>query len=179
MSVAQTLFGFSGRLRRRDWWLFGAAVTILEWLAVNIASSGVGGPAGWELWERIGTDPTARHLLAQDLRFQGVVAAIFLWPSLALSVKRLHDRGCSGWWLALPYAFLGAQALIFYLRFSGLGGGGGGPHFAPALDTALDIGFVFSAIGLFIEMAILDGTHGPNSFGPSPKSEAHALLTQS
>ena len=177
MTVAQKLFSFSGRLRRRDWWLFGALVTLLEWLAVNVATSGGGGVADWQLWEKVGTDPAARHMLSQDLRFQGVVALIFLWPSLALSVKRLHDRGRSGWWLAAPYAFLAAQVLIFSLRFSALGGAIG-LNLAPAVDTALDIGFVFSAIGLFIEMGVLDGFHGDNRYGPSPKTPELSAVPQ-
>jgi uncharacterized membrane protein YhaH (DUF805 family) len=59
-----------------------------------------------------------------------------LWPSLAVSVKRCHDRNKSGLWLILMYL---------------------------ACFT------VIGALWPLIELGFLDGTPGPNKFGPSPK----------
>lgn len=37
----------------------------------------------------------------------GTAAALFAFiPTLSATVRRLHDRGYSGWWIALPYALI-------------------------------------------------------------------------
>ena len=62
-----------------------------------------------------------------------LVFLALLWPSLALQVKRWHDRDKSGWFV-----------LVNLIPFIGW------------LWTLIECGF-------------LDGTQGPNRFGPSPK----------
>jgi uncharacterized membrane protein YhaH (DUF805 family) len=85
MGVWQKLFGFEGRLRRRDYWLLSFAITVV-FLVVYVA-------AALSLGIEPGDDHDTRGL---GLRFVG--ALLLLWPSLAIAVKRLHDRGQSGWW---------------------------------------------------------------------------------
>ena len=60
-------------------------------------------------------------------------------PSAAVTVRRLHDRDMSGWW------YLG------YLVAS----------FIPLLN--------FIAMIAFLVIMFLDGTPGPNRYGPDPK----------
>lgn len=67
-------------------------------------------------------------------------------PSIAVSIRRLHDRDMSGWW------YLG-------LTLAGL---------IPI------IGFLAS-IALLVLMA-LPGTPGPNRFGPDPKDPSQAAV---
>jgi uncharacterized membrane protein YhaH (DUF805 family) len=59
-----------------------------------------------------------------------------MWPSLANSVKRLHDRDKAWWWIILMY--------LACLTFVGI-------------------------LWPLIELGFLDGTPGPNQYGPSPK----------
>lgn len=64
----------------------------------------------------------------------------FLAPAaLAVTVRRLHDRNMSGWWLLLPLAI----ALI------------------PV------VGVIISFVGMIVVLS-LKGTDGPNRFGPDP-----------
>ena len=78
------------------------------------------------------------------------------WSSLAVGVKRLHDRDKSGWWM-----------LLFWLGPSVLGGW-------PTATPDLAGGFIFSlaaaaiAIWGFVELGCLPGTPGPNQYGPDP-----------
>ena len=60
--------------------------------------------------------------------------AVFV-PSMAVSVRRLHDTERSAWWMLVGLVpFLGILVLIYFF--------------------------------------VLDGTHGPNRFGPDPKRGA-------
>jgi uncharacterized membrane protein YhaH (DUF805 family) len=62
--------------------------------------------------------------------------ATFL-PSLAVTVRRLHDTGRSGWWWLIAFVpVIGAVVLIVFM--------------------------------------CLEGTHGPNAYGPDPKAAGAA-----
>jgi hypothetical protein len=86
-----------------------------------------------------------------------IAVAAFLaliWINLALSIKRLHDRDKSAWWL-----------LLFY----------GVPSILPALglgnvSTNVFLGSVSAGISIwaFVEIGCLRGTAGPNSYGLDP-----------
>ena len=66
------LFSFEGRIRRSHFWI--------GWLICL----GIGVVAGW--LPIIG----------------GLISIALIWPNLAISVKRLHDMGKSGWLVAVP-----------------------------------------------------------------------------
>jgi uncharacterized membrane protein YhaH (DUF805 family) len=82
--------------------------------------------------------------------------ALFLWIFLATSIKRLHDRDRSGWWLvpfvAVPYLFD---------HFSDFFPGG---YFMMAAGGIM---FVLMIWG-FVELYFLRGTKWTNRFGPDP-----------
>ena len=73
---------FSGRARRKEYWLF----ILLSWLLYIAAGilDGLEGTAeeSSELWETL-------------------VTLALLVPGLAVTIRRLHDIGKSGWWLLL------------------------------------------------------------------------------
>ncbi len=53
--------------------------------------------------------------LAIDLPILYVVAALAVFiPGLALSVRRLHDVGRSGWWLLLILTLIGGFVLLYW-----------------------------------------------------------------
>lgn len=68
---------FSGRARRQEYWMF-TLISSLIYLGLVVLG------------------------LARDTEMPELVffAAIFL-PSLAVSVRRLHDTGRSGWWVLI------------------------------------------------------------------------------
>jgi uncharacterized membrane protein YhaH (DUF805 family) len=69
-----------GRINRRGWWIWGLALPLGLGLLLH-ALLGIA---------RVGTQ-TAEH----------VVNVLLLWPTLAVSIKRWHDRGYSGWWVLI------------------------------------------------------------------------------
>ena len=94
ITVSDLLLGFDGRVGRLQFWLVHVASALvigLFWGIVYVRpplEAGAPPPppvAGAELFA-----------LAP-----WIVAAIALWPLLAISIKRLHDRGQSAWWMLL------------------------------------------------------------------------------
>jgi uncharacterized membrane protein YhaH (DUF805 family) len=138
MSIIEKLFSFNGRLRRRDFWLIVLGLCVISWVLNSIIGAMftpaviAAGDNRAMQWAAIGSMSTGMW----------IVALIMLWPSLAVGVKRCHDRNKSGWWMLL--------ALI------------------PV------IGFLW----WLIDLGILDGTLGPNRYGPSPKGLEGAPAAQ-
>ena len=130
---------FSGRSRRREFWFF----TLVNFI-INMAGNltiGLVAPAVWSI-----------------LSF-GYSLAVLV-PSLAVTARRLHDTGRSGWLQALPLAPLG---LLVFLFIPGI----------PASVSFTLIGLM--AVGLIAIGIVLlvfycqRGTPGINRFGPNPK----------
>lgn len=116
---------FEGRARRSEYWLF-----VLFQILVSIGLGVVGGV----LDSVMGTGPGQSGMPygMVSLTLACISGLVFLIPSIAVAVRRLHDTDKSGWFLLLGLIpLLGALILlIFYC---------------------------------------LDGTPGPNKFGPDPK----------
>lgn len=81
-SVLSQYVGFSGRARRSEYWWYVLFYVILAIVASIIDRA-------------IGTDPGKVGIVSSLLGL-----ALFL-PSLAVSVRRLHDTSRSGWWVLL------------------------------------------------------------------------------
>jgi uncharacterized membrane protein YhaH (DUF805 family)/type II secretory pathway pseudopilin PulG len=88
---------FSGRARRTEYWLFGL-LSCIVWLVLVIIE-GVAGIAS----------ESEHYVLA------GLYDLAILIPSIAVSVRRLHDTSRSGWWLLL--AFIPLVGWIVLLMF--------------------------------------------------------------
>jgi uncharacterized membrane protein YhaH (DUF805 family) len=84
---AHKIFGFSGRLRRRDYWLIG----IGKFLASVVLLLIVGAATG-DFGDREGFGP---FKIAQF-----VLLFPSLWISIAIALKRCHDRDKGGGWVA-------------------------------------------------------------------------------
>jgi uncharacterized membrane protein YhaH (DUF805 family) len=78
MDLRPLLLGLKGRIDRRTWWLWGVAA-----------------PLGLALYFTVVLRVAGLPARATDV----AVNLLLLWPTLAVSVKRWHDRGKSGWWL--------------------------------------------------------------------------------
>jgi uncharacterized membrane protein YhaH (DUF805 family) len=111
---------FSGRSRRKEYWMFQLLVVIVYIVASVIM--GMGAPS---------IDPQTGELSGGGaLITVGSGILLLFWlgtiiPAIAVAVRRMHDQDRSGWWVLCPVA---------------------------------------NIIFLFI-----DGTPGPNRFGPDPK----------
>lgn len=131
---------FSGRSRRMEYWMF-----ILLTVIVSIV---LAGPAYYSMVSQAITDPAAAEadpfaamggLGLAGMGLYGLFFLAILVPSIAVTVRRLHDRDMSGWWYL---GFIVASLIPF-------------------------VGFVASIA--FIVVLALPGTDGPNRFGPDPK----------
>lgn len=133
---------FSGRSRRKEYWSFMLLNVIVYLVLGAIVLAG-----GFPLAAL--SDPMAQPTPPGPLFYVGAgllglyALAIFI-PNLAVSVRRLHDRDMSGWFLLL---FIVGSAIPF-------------------------VGILVS-IGWLVIMC-LEGTKGPNKFGADPKDPAGA-----
>jgi uncharacterized membrane protein YhaH (DUF805 family) len=142
------LFSFEGRTRRSHFWI--------GWLICL----GVSVVAGWI--------PVIGFFISIAL----------IWPNLAISVKRLHDMGKSGWLIAIPWvaSIVGIFVAVGMIGVSALTNTAALEREDPAAIVAL----VGPAIGLFgllllvnlgflLWIGLSDGQSGDNRYGPNPK----------
>ncbi|HOT84095.1 MAG: DUF805 domain-containing protein [Rhodospirillales bacterium] len=128
---------FQGRLNRKPYWLGTIALlslVVIGVFGVMFLTGGGGGVAAI-----------------------GVIYLLLLWPTLAMGVKRLHDRNKSAWWLVVFYV---VPTLLNVLVEGGDGEGVG----------AMIFGLASLAISIWalVELGFLRGTVGANRYGPDP-----------
>ena len=121
---------FSGRSRRKEYWMFYLLIVIF--LTVLSVIMSMGAPTVDPLTGQVSGGGMMTTVGGGLLLLFGVGTII---PSLAVSIRRMHDQDKSGWFLLL--------ALI------------------PLLGGLVVLVFM-----------CLEGTKGPNRFGPDPKGEA-------
>ena len=160
---------FSGRSRRMEYWMwivFQFLIGIAFWILMMLV-------AGFSMFGAVATkDPAA--LAGAGV---GAVLLLGLWsliglgliiPSLAVAVRRLHDTNRSGWWILAP---LVPYVLAFALMF----GSGSKDGFAAAGMLGFLCILAAMVLGLvLLVFMFLDGTPGPNRYGPDPKGRASA-----
>lgn len=108
------LFSFRGRIPRRLYWALSIAITLAYYLS-----------AGAVIYA---TEDTQQGDLL-DLVFLPIVV-IFFWTTLAVQVKRWHDRGKSGLWVLvniIPFA----GPLIAFVELGCLRGTFGSNQYGP------------------------------------------------
>ena len=89
---------FVGRARRKEYWMF-----VLFNLIIAMVLGFVDGMLGFG-----GANAPIGPL-------GGLYSLAVFLPSLAVSVRRLHDTGRSGWWLLVVFfPILGALVLLFF-----------------------------------------------------------------
>jgi uncharacterized membrane protein YhaH (DUF805 family) len=131
VKVLKQYVDFSGRARRREFWMFtlfnAVILLVLELIDAALGLGSYGGSA-------TGTALTA------SVHF-GLLSSLYslavLLPSIAVAVRRLHDTDRTGWWFLIGFIPIvgGIVLLVFY---------------------------------------VLEGTRGPNRYGPDPKATAAA-----
>lgn len=137
---------FEGRSRRMEFWMFQllnlivalvfAGPFFFSFMGASMAAAG---------------NPAAEAQLAENIFAGGlglstiglglyaIYALAVIIPSIAVTVRRFHDRDMSGWW----YLGLTLAGLIPFVGFLG-------------------------SIAMLVFM-VLPGTEGSNRFGPNPK----------
>ena len=100
---------FSGRASRSEFWLFQLFIVI-----VSIPLYVLGFVAGY-------TDSQTLALASTGLSL--VMWLIFVLPTLAVTVRRLHDTDRSGWWLLLTLVPIVGLVLVVFLVLPSTPGG--------------------------------------------------------
>ena len=162
IDIEYTFLSLSGRMRRRDFWYAAALLVIAEVALVAVLAWS--GDIGW------------REFLYGTRRVALINLAAFsflFWPSLAITVKRLHDRDTSGWWGGLLHLL--AFLLHAHLALGPVPGRNRLAAFIGLLPLAL---FVLLGAWLLVELVLLRGTRGPNRYGHDPIAVQMWLATQ-
>ena len=115
MSLAQLYLGLRGRIPRRTYWLHGVLSLLLLGVVVN----------GLLDIARVDDDTAGK-----------LVNLAFLWPLMAVSVKRQHDFDFSGWW-ALIHFVPGVGSLILLVVDGSMPGTRGANRFGTDPREAL------------------------------------------
>ena len=142
-------FSFSGRLNRKPYCLRSlllVAITIISFIAL-FSFVGVGIAEAQNPFAILGE-------LGIVLVLVLALYLIILVASVALAVRRLHDRDKSGWWV-----------LVFILLPSVLQSAAGQ---APDLALVLQLASFAISLWALVELGFLRGTPGPNRYGPDP-----------
>ncbi|NLS13510.1 DUF805 domain-containing protein [Vibrio sp. SM6] len=144
MPLGPLLFSFHGRIHRQTFWLWNLAYYILVPSCAFIIHT---------------LAPGAVNVLLP------ILLLILLWPDLAITCKRWHDRGKSAYWLLLsapliagrmmtPIALPGTMQDETVMNMPEMGG---------------SIIALVCGLWIFIECGLLRGTIGDNRYGPEPK----------
>jgi uncharacterized membrane protein YhaH (DUF805 family) len=145
MNWGQLFFKFDGRVNRAPFW-----IAALIFAVINLALFFLG------------------YATEQNAVFQainGMLGIVILISSIAVGVKRLHDRNKSGWYLLLfyfaPGVLLAASVLV-----------GEFVEDSDIIGTVLTLLGVALMVWAFVELACLRGTIGTNPYGPDPVAPA-------
>lgn len=137
-------FDFSGRSRRMEFWMFMLLI-IIVYAVLAVIVFGTGSAA-----RNLATMDPADTMGIYGVLFSGMGILFAIWwlvtiiPTIAVSVRRFHDRDMSGWW------YLGV-----------------------IVGSLLPFIGVLISLAYLVFMA-LPGTPGPNRFGEDPKNPSNA-----
>ena len=162
---------FSGRARRKEYWWFMvinfiiSMVLVIGWLipliklGYNYAATGVEDIDEMEIMLTAMKSP---FLYIYMLYYLAIII-----PSIAVTVRRLHDIGKSGYWAFLIYggSFLGSISQY-------------------SLQTTNTLAYIIIALTCFVIIIIslvwmfTNSDYGPNQYGPNPKGEGNPTEEQ-
>ena len=145
MDWGHLFFKFDGRVNRARFW-----IAALVFAVINVVLAILG------------------YVMDQSVVFQALnsmLGIVILISSIAVGVKRLHDRNKSGWYLLLFYLVPSMLVVIGVLI---------GAFMEDSAIIATVLGLLAFAIGVwaFVEMGCLRGTVGVNQYGPDPVAPA-------
>ena len=139
---------FRDRAPRSEYWWFVLFGIIVSFIA-GFLDSALG------LAPEVTVDP--EDPFTTGMQPTGPIAAIIglalVIPNIAVTARRLHDVGRSGWWMLLPAAVIFGGAVFILL--------------APALFIVLAIAAIAAGL-LLLWWMVKPSEPGPNRWGPNP-----------
>lgn len=162
MNVIQFLFSPSGRVNRKAIWFgyFFPLMVLTTGASIIDSQLGLVSPVdiGFSVKINLGdlnNQPTGY--------LEALVQLLYLWPGIAITIKRFHDHNMSWWWYPLALVMLIVLFVPLILSAESTAG---------ASSNLLLIGGAISLFALiitfFVILYCLPGTKGPNRFGPDP-----------
>lgn len=155
------LFSARGRISRKRYWLSYFLPVVFISIIAGIADGiieAVAKARGQEMFSPIGA----------------LVTLFFLWPSFAVVIKRLHDRGMSGWWSLIANGFIPitilAVAAYWYwsTRMKAEGAAVPPDPTTSLITTAVCIVLALAWLYLTIVIMFVRGQEGSNQYGDDP-----------
>lgn len=149
--MIKALFGFRGRMKRSDYLLASLGLAVGR-IVILIAALAV-----------------TRGKMDDAVGFvvRPVLDLAFFWPSAAIAIKRGHDRDRRTAYTAIMIAvFYGLGVAFGYLMDAD----------QKDLGTACALIVFGGWIYMLIDLGLIDGTIGPNQYGPSPKGHGGAAV---
>lgn len=141
---------FSGRARRKEYWFFVLFNTMV-FLLMSVIDA------------LIGTyDPITEIGILASIYSLGV----FL-PSMAVTVRRLHDTDRNGWWILLPILAVIIGVILITIIIPTVDNTGSSA--TSGIIIVVGLLMLASYIMLFVFM-VLDSTPGTNNYGANPKN---------
>lgn len=156
MDFNYLLFSLDGRISRQPYWI-GMLIILMASVVLKMAL----GPM---------FDVTVNEFIAQRrpeeaVRLDILVNLIVLWPSLAITIKRLHDRNRPATWGIVLYILFGIMIVMEFFGFVGT------PQ--QPQPIFLGVALLMAVIGLWllVELGFLKGSKGDNPYGPNPLAQ--------
>ena len=159
-SVLSSYATFSGRAQRSEYWWF-----YLFTILVAIMTSVI--------------DAVLDTAFNNDIGIVGTITSLaLLLPTLAVTARRLHDTGRTGWWMLIFVIPLGASivvgfAAVFAIAFST--DANSTPEVAAIALLAVCLLLLIAGTITMIVFLCRDSNPEANKYGPSPKP--HTLPT--
>ncbi|WP_333877251.1 DUF805 domain-containing protein [Flavobacterium sp.] len=152
--VFENYANFNGRARRSEYWYFTLFNLILSLITMSIDK-----------------------MLGLEIGLNTIYSLAVFIPGLAVSFRRLHDIGKSGWWLIIIYlAIIIAAVVLVGSGLSALAGMSSPEGFGLGAIISLII-----ILGLSVWVLIMfctNGDVGENKYGPDPKADGSEGINQ-
>lgn len=156
-AITRNYANFSGRARRREFWGFMLFHFLISYLLLIVGFIFFGSALLHAIKEgSIGSALTVISSVLVCATLGLIYGLVVFLPQLALTVRRLHDRGLSGWWLLAPIGIMFVGAIIIKVLET--------PEFSVIVALA-NLGL---SIWLFVQYCS-DSEPGRNQYGENPK----------
>jgi uncharacterized membrane protein YhaH (DUF805 family) len=145
MSYRNIYNSFSGRISRKQFWFAAIPLFIAAFIVLMLSLYAV---RETDLWV---------------FRLNKVVVMlIFMYPALALGVKRLHDRGRPGHTVIMLIVPWLLHQITNLVQFTG------DPLMMNSLDLIFIVVNLLITLWFIVDIGIRAGEPGPNEYGPEP-----------
>ena len=150
---------FSGRSQRKEYWMF-ILLSFIVSIVLSLIDTSLGLGGRTTDFAGRGANGFSAGAYTRGGVLSSIWSLVILVPSLAVSVRRLHDIDRTGWWmLGIFGLFVCGAVLLFAVPIAG--------------GLLVAAGGVMSIV--LLVWFCLDGTRGANRFGMDPKGHTADL----